>query len=98
MEIVLQISPQSWKKEHREGQNIYLDKILLYARFQVQFSQFTKGLNDISNGKFFMVNPYFGGIFKVEWPIRAKKIAHLGIFRHIGGRKKIGGKFGLKMA
>ena len=40
-----------------------------------------KKLGNIPNVKFFTVDPYFGGIFKVERP----KEAHFGIFRHMGG-------------
>ena len=43
-----------------------------------------KNLGNISNVKFFTVDPYFGGIFKVD-DQKCPKIAHFGIFIHIGG-------------
>ena len=38
----------------------------------------------LSSLKLFTVDPYFGGMFKTGLP-KSAKLAHLGIFRHIGG-------------
>ena len=43
-----------------------------------------KNLGQFSSLKFFTVDSYFGGMFKTGLP-KVHNLAHLGIFRHIGG-------------